>query len=51
MKSEIFSDYNFERRLEENKLMGSACSNCERKFVPPRAICPQCFNKDLDWLE
>ncbi|MEN8172830.1 MAG: Zn-ribbon domain-containing OB-fold protein, partial [Chloroflexota bacterium] len=41
----------FDQYLGEKKLMGSHCPDCDLNFLPPRAICPQCFGDQLDWVE
>lgn len=46
-----FTAASFEEYLNEKKLMGSRCSNCEMNFLPPRAICPKCYRDQLEWIE
>ncbi len=46
-----FTAHSFNEYLSENKLMGSACPDCHKKFLPPRAICPHCHSSDLEWVE
>lgn len=41
----------FDQYLNEKKLMGSHCSNCDESFLPPRTICPQCHGDQLEWVE
>ena len=31
--------------------MGSHCTNCDKNFLPPRAICPNCHSDQLTWIE
>ena len=38
-------------RAELKKLMGSHCANCDANFLPPRAICPDCYDDQLEWVE
>ncbi len=45
------SDYQFERFLEKEKLMGARCTACGTLFVPPRAICTQCHGSAMEWVE
>ena len=45
------NDYQFERFLEEGKLMGARCVGCGALFVPPRAICPKCHGSEMEWVE
>ena len=51
MADRPISDYQFERFLEEEKLMGAQCVGCGALFVPPRAICPKCHNSEMEWVE
>ncbi len=46
-----FTATSFDEYLNEKKLMGSRCANCEENFLPPRAICPQCYDDQLEWVE
>ncbi len=48
---QIISDYEFEKYLENNQLMGSRCNSCGSLFVPPRAICGHCHQPELEWVE
>jgi len=41
-----FIDY-----LEQGKVMGSRCRNCEMVFFPPRADCYKCLGSDMEWFE
>ena len=45
------SDYQFERFLDEEKLMGARCIGCGALFVPPRAICTKCHGSEMEWVE
>ena len=51
MADKPISDYQFERFLDEGKLMGARCVGCEALFVPPRAICPKCHSSEMEWVE
>lgn len=46
-----FNDISYERFLSEEKLMGSRCRDCGTLFVPPRAICIECYSSEMDWAE
>lgn len=46
-----FTHVSFEQYLNEKKLMGSHCTTCNRDFLPPRAICPNCHSDQLTWIE
>ena len=45
------SDYQFERFLQDGKLMGVRCTECKTLFVPPRVICMRCHSSDMEWVE
>ena len=51
MADRPISDYQFERFLDEGKLMGARCSGCGALFVPPRAICMRCHSPEMEWVE
>jgi uncharacterized OB-fold protein len=46
-----FTAASFNQFLREKKLMGTQCPNCHALHLPPRAICPQCHNDQLTWVE
>jgi len=46
-----FTSASFEQYLSEKKLMGSHCNSCNKEFLPPRAICPNCHGDVLTWTE
>jgi uncharacterized OB-fold protein len=37
--------------LEQGKVMGTRCTNCERVYFPPRADCYNCLSSDMEWFE
>ena len=41
----------FDQFLNEKKLMGSHCPNCNKSYLPPRAICSYCFGDQMEWVE
>ena len=51
MADRPINDYQFERFLEERKLMGARCTGCRTLFVPPRVICSRCHSSDMEWVE
>ena len=51
MEERPMSDYWFEQFLNEDKLMGSKCSECGALFVPPRAICQNCHGAKMEWIQ
>jgi len=46
-----FTAATFNQFLAEKRLMGVYCPQCEATYLPPRAICPQCFGGELAWVE
>ena len=46
-----FTSASFEQYLSEKKLMGSHCNICNKDFLPPRAICPNCHSDQLTWIK
>ena len=46
-----FTSASFETYLGEKKLMGSHCTACNKHFLPPHAICPNCHSDQLIWVE
>ena len=51
MEDGEFSVENFYRFVGERKLMGARCKRCGKVIVPPRPICPECYSRDLEWVE
>ncbi len=51
MEERPMSDISFNRFLQENRLMGCRCRDCDARFVPPRPICTACFSSNMDWME
>lgn len=51
MEERPFSDLSYEQFLNEEKLMGSKCRECDTLFVPPRPICIKCHSSDMKWIE
>ena len=45
------NDYQFERFLDEGKIMGARCTGCKTLFVPPRTLCVRCHNSEMEWEE
>lgn len=38
--------------IRDNKrIFGTHCPECDRTFVPPRKVCPRCFEKGMEWKE
>jgi len=40
----------FMKYLEQGKIMGSKCKNCNRVYFPPRADC-DCMSGEPEWIE
>ncbi len=36
--------------LEDGKVMGTECKNCNLKFFPPRADCYKCKKSNVEWF-
>jgi uncharacterized OB-fold protein len=50
MKERSFSDLSFQQFLNEDKLMGSKCRKCGSLSAPPRQICFECHEFDMEWV-
>jgi hypothetical protein len=46
-----FTAASFNQFLAEKKLMATRCTACNKLYLPPRAICPQCHGDQLEWAE
>jgi uncharacterized OB-fold protein len=51
MQQRPFTASSFFQYLSEQKLMASHCPGCDRSYLPPRAICPNCHNDQMEWTE
>jgi uncharacterized OB-fold protein len=51
MEERPFSDISYRKYLNEDKLMGSRCKQCNSLYIPPRPICMQCHGEDMAWEE
>lgn len=49
MSDRAFTHESFQHYLEEHKLMGARCQNCATLYLPPRPLCPNCYNEQLAW--
>jgi len=45
------NDISYEQFLNEEKLMGSLCKECGKKYFPPRLICAKCYSTEAEWVE
>jgi uncharacterized OB-fold protein len=51
MEKTPFNDISYGQFLNEEKLMGSRCKECDALFLPPRPICTQCHCTEMAWVE
>ena len=51
MENRRFNDISYEQFLNEEKLMGTRCKNCNELFLPPRPICIKCHSAEMEWVE
>ena len=51
MAARAFNGTSFYEFLTENKLMGSRCRSCGALHLPPRALCPDCYSDEMEWVE
>jgi uncharacterized OB-fold protein len=51
MQQKPFSDIEFNQYLSKEKLMGAQCKKCGRIFVPPRPICIDCHESEIEWVQ
>jgi hypothetical protein len=41
----------FRELRDRGRLMATRCRKCERVYMPPRSICPECFMEMDQWVE
>jgi uncharacterized OB-fold protein len=51
MAEPCMSDQSYAQFLREDKIMGSRCGGCGALSVPPRAVCSECHQSEMDWVE
>lgn len=51
MPEREFTRESFQSFLNDKKLMGARCSNCESLYVPPRPLCPNCYSESMEWVQ
>jgi uncharacterized OB-fold protein len=51
MADRAFNGTSFYEFLAENRLMGSHCRSCGALHLPPRALCPDCYGAEMEWVE
>lgn len=40
----------FYEALRDERLVTTACTQCEQRHWPPRVVCPNCLSDQLDWV-
>jgi len=50
MSNTNFSREEFQKYLNDHKLMGTTCKNCGETFLPPRPICAKCGSNEMEWI-
>ncbi|MAF34027.1 MAG: Zn-ribbon domain-containing OB-fold protein [Desulfobacterales bacterium] len=51
MAEKPFSDIFYEQYLHEEQLMSSRCKKCGALYLPPRPICAECHDANMEWEE
>lgn len=51
MSELAFTTTAYNQFLGQHKLMGSRCVKDGQVFLPPRALCPQDFGSEMEWVE
>lgn len=51
MSESQFNKTSYNQYLSEHRLMGSRCVNDGAVYLPPRALCPQDFSSQMEWVE
>ena len=36
---------------DKRQILGTKCGGCSKVYAPPRKTCPQCFHRDMTWVE
>jgi uncharacterized protein len=36
---------------DDQKILGTKCTQCGKTYVPPRKTCPTCFTQNEEWIE
>lgn len=50
-KEIAFTAHAFQTFLDQGKLMASRCLDCHKIYLPVRALCPECYQSNLEWVE
>ena len=51
MGEQTFTKVELSRHLAEHKLLGTTCTACGAQYLPPRPMCPACFNDEMSWVD
>ena len=51
MTATYFTQQQFNNFLAEHKLMGSLCTSCGKRYLPPRPLCTACYGDEMEWVE
>jgi len=43
--------HQFYENLKAGRLTTTRCKSCGHVAYPPRVICPECYNDELEWIE
>jgi len=46
-----FTAFEFQQYLNQGQLKASQCVDCQKIFLPVRAICPECGKSNLEWID
>ena len=46
-----FTAASYTQFINDEKLVGTHCRDCDKTYLPPRAICPGCHREPLEWIE
>ncbi len=41
----------FTHLRDNSTIFGNKCQRCQKVFVPPRSVCPDCFSKIEEWIQ
>ena len=36
---------------DNEKITATSCKKCDKVFLPPRKVCPICFNEKIEWVD
>lgn len=51
MDKHNFTHTVFHQHLAEGRLMGVRCKSCGAVYLPPRPLCPACYEDAMEWVE